>query len=758
MKQRVLPPVMPTALTADQAQHTAFQNENGDPLQGCLAWLVHHHRLNHTLTSLLAGLPLVRQRLTPELFVRAASRAGFTAKVVRRSLADVDPATLPAVLLLPDDAGHNARAMVLLRKTPAKANQEATLALLDTFSGAEEVVPESALLARFVGAKAAAKQGARATGVVILVRATLKTMMDQELHSPARAWFWDTLALFKPLYYKVGLAALLINVIGVFTPLFVMNVYDRVVPNAAFETLWVLSAGVMLAYAFDVAFRQLRAYFVDAAGRGADLMLASKLFSHLLDMRQGVQTSSAGGLANQLRDYDTLRDFFTSGTITALVDVPFMLLFLLLVYALAGPVVLLPLVCIPLVLLVCTLVQARMLELNRSVAREQDMKHGLLVETINGLENIKLMGSQSQAQGLYEQLHGLTAKANAKIKFLTNLALNLTYGIGQLAYVGVIIWGVYRIDAGLMTMGALIASGMLMMRAMAPVSQVAGLWVRWTQSKVALESLTKFMSTPLERPAGKTLVHVPRVVGEVVFDKVNFAYPGTKIASLFEVNLTIRPGERVGIIGRAGSGKSSLARLMLGLYEPTQGSIRLDGLELRQLDVAEVRAQVAYCPQNLALFRGSLRDNLLLAHPLATDDDMIRAVELSGAYRLVRRHPLGFDLPVGERGEMLSGGQRQAIGLARAVLRDARLVILDDPTSEMDATSENWVKERLGKWLSGRTLVLITHRPSMLELVDRLVVVDEARIVADGPKDKVLAALGVRAPVQVPQGRKGEEA
>jgi ATP-binding cassette, subfamily C, bacterial LapB len=295
-----------------------------------------------------------------------------------------------------------------------------------------------------------------------------------------------------------------------------------------------------------------------------------------------------------------------------------------------------------------------------------------------------------------------------------------------------------------MTTGALVACSMLVMRALAPVSQIAGLYVRWSQTVTALETLTKFMNAPVERPEGKNFVHHPRLGGEIEFDKVSFAYPGSRLYSLHQVSLSIRPGEKVGIIGRAGSGKSTTSRLILGLYEPTEGRVRIDGLDIAQLDPAELRKQICYFPQNLHLFRGTLRENLLLAKPDATDADLIAAVEASGAYRLVRRHPLGFDLPVGERGEMLSGGQRQAVGLARALMHDGRVAIFDDPTSEMDATSENWVKDRLKKWMKDRTLILITHRPSMLELVDRLIVNDDAKIVADGPKEKVLTSLGVK--------------
>jgi ATP-binding cassette subfamily C protein LapB len=725
-----IPPVSPgmsVGASTPAGRHSPLQAESQDSWQGCLAWLMQHYRLTFSVTGLVAGLPLQKNRLTPELFVRALSRAGLNARVIRRPAREISPHTLPAVAVL-----TSGRAVVLESLEPG-----GRLRWVDTYTAQTE---EFASLEEFSKAY---------TGTLVLVKPTIKTKLDQELSSPARQWFWGTIRQFKPLYYKVGIAALVINIVALASPLFVMNVYDRVVPNQGQETLWVLAIGAAFAYTFDAVFRQLRAYFVDVAGKGADILLASRIYTQLLNLRLQQQPMSAGAMANQLRDYDSLRDFFTSSTIVALVDIPFMLFFVAVIAILGGPLAILPLASIPVVLGVCFILQNQMLNLSRQIAHESDLKHGHLVETINALENIKALGSHSHAQGVWEVVTGTTARAAGKIKFLNNLALNFAYWAGQLVYVALIVWGAYMIFAGQMTTGALVACSMLVMRALAPVSQVAGLYVRWTQTANALETLTKFMNSPVERADGQRFVHHPVVTGGVELDKITFAYPGSKLVSLYQANISINPGEKVGIVGRAGSGKSTIARLVLGLYEPQEGRVRVDGLDLSQLDPVELRKNICYFPQNLHLFRGTLRENLLLAKPEASDADLLAAVEASGAYRLVRRHPLGLDLPVGERGELLSGGQRQAIGLARALMHDGQIVILDDPTSEMDATSENWVKERLGKWLKNRTLLLITHRPSMLELVDRLIVVDDARIIADGPKAEVLGQLGVKLPPTV---------
>ncbi|MFZ2587478.1 MAG: type I secretion system permease/ATPase [Alphaproteobacteria bacterium] len=699
-------------------QIATLQADTQDSLQGCLLFFIKHYRLNVTLTSLLSGLPLVGNRLTPQLFTRAARQAGLASRVVKRGAGQISPHVLPAVVMM-----SSGRACVLMKR------EGDAFTVLDTFTGAEQVYET---LPEFEGVYG---------GFTIMVRASLGMEMGVEMADPAKAWFWDTVRQFRPLYNKVLLAAFAINMVGILTPLFAMNVYDRVVPNQAFETLWMLTVGVMAAYVFEGLFKQLRVYFVDVAGKGADILLGSKIYAQLLNLRLGENKTSAGAFANQLRDYDALREFFTSTTVVALVDVPFIFLYIVVIFMLGGSLALVPLVAVPLLIAASAVVQGPMMGLTREVNKELDMKHGHLVETIFALENIKSMGSQSAAQGLWERLSGVGAKLSTKTRFLSNLAQNFNAFLQQVAYAVIIVWGVYMVTNGDMTMGALIASSMLLSRAMAPLGTVAGLFTRYAQMKNSMQTLTKFMNSPVERPNGKQFVHIGQLKGEIAFENVSFAYPGSKLASLNALNFTIKPGERVGVIGRAGSGKSTLSRLVLNLYNPIEGSVLLDGLEIRQLDPAEVRANVCYFPQNLYLFRGSLRENLMLANPTASDADLMTAVEVSGAYRLIRRHPMGFDLPVGERGEALSGGQRQAVGLARAIMQQGNIVVLDDPTSEMDSGSEAWVKDRLGKWLKNRTLLLITHRPGMLDLVDRLLVIDDGKLVADGPKAQVLAML-----------------
>lgn len=709
---------------AIQSAHNYLQNESQDSLQGCLLFFLKHYRLPHSLTALLNGLPLVRNRLTPQLFTRAANQAGMASRVIKREARHISPHVLPAVVMM-----SSGRSVILLSRTSEDDKGEGAFTVLDTFTGTETTYNTLAEFNAVYG------------GYAILVKQGLANELTQGLNDPTKGWFWSTVRQFRPLYSKVIWSALVINLVALGAPLFAMNVYDRVVPNQAYETLWVLALGVMLAYLFDSLFKQLRVYFLDVAGKGADILLGGKIYQQLLNTRLGEARMSAGAFANQLREYDSLRDFFTSSTLVTLVDVPFLFIFVFVIYLLGGTLALVPLIAVPVLLAASFLVQAPMMALTREVSKESDMKHGHLVETIYALENIKSMGSQSYAQGRWEHLSGAVAKMTTKTRFLSSLAQNFNSLIQQVVYVILIVWGVYKVGTGDMTMGALVASSMLLGRALQPLGAVAGLFVRYAQAKSSMEILSKFMNGPVERPEGKTFVKLGQLRGEVQFDNVGFVYPGSKLDSLRDITFTLRPGEKVGVVGRAGSGKSTLSRLLLGLYPPTGGNILLDGLDSRQIDPSESRANICYFPQNLYLFRGTLRENLLLANPEATDQDLVNAVEVSGAYRLIRRHPLGFDLPVGERGELLSGGQRQAVGLARALMQKGNLVVLDDPTSEMDSGSEAWVKERLAKWLGNRTLLLITHRPGMLDLVDRLLVIDDGRLIADGPKAEVLLML-----------------
>jgi ATP-binding cassette subfamily C protein LapB len=599
---------------------------------------------------------------------------------------------------------------------------------------AEQSLSREALAARYAG------------HAVLLARAQrFAAGTESERIAAQHHWFWGTLAQNWTVYAEVALAAVLVNVFAVLTPLFFMNVYDRVVPHKAFETLWVLAFGIALVYVFDFVLKALRGFFIDAAGKRADLTLSSSLYAQLMDLRLDAPRQRVGSLANNLREFDSLREFFTSATLATLIDLPFVLLFLAVVALIGGwQMALVPLVAIPLVLAVGLALQAPLRDRIRRVFQAAEAKHAAVIETLGAIEQVKSLGAASELQRRWEGLVEFVARESLGTRFLSALAVHFSGFMQLLVSVATIIVGVYLVADRELTLGGLIACNIIAGRAVAPLAQVAALLTRYHQAMSALAALNAIMEAPIERPRGRQFVRRPRFAGEIELRDVSFRYPGEQVNALTRVSLRVRAGERVGVIGRIGSGKTTLAKLLVGLYAPAEGSILIDGIEIRQIDPADLRRNMGYLPQNLVLFAGSVRDNLGLGAPLADDAAMLRAAALAGLEEHVRRDPRGFEMPVGERGEALSGGQRQAVALARALVLDPPILLLDEPTHAADHSSEERFKARLANELAGRTLLLITHRESMLTAVNSLIVFDRGRIVAQGPKDAVVKALAER--------------
>ncbi|HET6467368.1 MAG TPA: type I secretion system permease/ATPase [Geminicoccaceae bacterium] len=698
-----------------------------DPLLDSLVCLARLLERPASPQALTAGLPLPADgRLTPELFIRAAGRAGLSARLLRRSLPAIDRRALPAVLLL---EGRGACVLVRRHEPVGGGAGEVEIVLPESGQGAVRL-PLGEIEARY-------------TGYALFARPELRLAPGDDSETAERSghWFWGTILRQWPVYGEVAVAAVLINLFALASPLFVMNVYDRVVPNHAIETLWVLAIGATTVFVFDFVIRTLRGYFVDTAGRMADLRLASRIFEQVLGIRMAVRPGSAGAFANNLREFETLRDFFTSATLTALVDLPFVLLFLAVVWAIGGPVALIPAVAIPLVIGLGLLLQIPLNRVVRRTFKEAAQKHGVLVETISGLETIKSVGAEGRMQRAWERFVAATAASANRSRLLSSITVNLAATATNLVTVGVVIVGVYRIGDGLMTVGALIACSIIAGRAMAPLGQVAQVLSRFHQARTAYDALDRLMRLPVERPPSIRFVHRPHLEGAIEFRQVTFAYPNQKAPALAGVSFKIAPGERVGLIGRIGSGKTTIEKLILGLYAPDTGSILIDGTDIRQIDPADLRRNIGCVPQDVVLFSGTLRDNITLGAPHADDAAMLRAADLAGVGEFASRHPLGYDMNVGEHGGALSGGQRQAVAVARALLADPPILVLDEPTSAMDNGAENRLRTRLGEEPYGRTIVLVTHRASLLALVDRLIVMEAGRVVADGAKDQVLKAL-----------------
>lgn len=691
-----------------------------DPLANCLVLLTRMQHRPFSLQSLTAGLPLVSSRLTPELFVRAAARADISAQIIKRKLDEISNLTLPTVLLLNDG-----QACILLEKHddhakivfPEAGAGEADIALKDL----EE----------------------RYTGFAIFVKPAFRfdKRSDMSFIPKPKHWFWDTVKMSWPIYSEVLVASLLINMFALVMPLFIMNVYDRVVPNNTIETLWVLAIGVGVVYVFDFVMRSLRGYFIDIAGKKIDVILSANIFEKVMGIRMEARPPSVGAFASSLQEFESFREFITSATITTLVDLPFLILFLMLIWWIGGMAAIPALVAVPLILLTSFLLQKPLAKVINETFRTSSQRQSTLIESLTGLETLKAIGAEGPMQRRWEQLVGHLGKLSLKARLLSAANVNAATFLQQLASVGVVIVGVYLISERELSVGALVACTMLTGRALAPLSQVAGLITRYHHARAALDGINRMMALPMEREQGKSFVHRADFKGTIEFKDVSFNYPEQPIAALQNISFRVAAGERVGVIGRIGSGKTTIEKLIMGLYQPTTGSVWIDGVDLQQIDPADLRRNIAYVPQDPMLFYGTVRNNIVFGAPYVDDRAMLNAAEIAGVTEFVNRHPLGFDMPVGERGEGLSGGQRQSIAVARALLLDPVMMILDEPSNSLDNRSEENLKARLGQHLEGKTLLLVTHRASMLSLVNRLIVVDGGRIIADGPKEQVLEAL-----------------
>lgn len=693
-----------------------------DPMLDCLVELTRIHGRPSTRAALTAGLPLENGSLTPSLFARAASRAGLSAKLVRRPLERIDPALLPAVLLLDGE-----EACVLLGWD--EAGENARLLFPETGQG-------SVLLSR-------TSLAGRYAGIAIFARPHFRfdKRTPQVGDIKLRHWFWGALAEQWPVYRDVLGAALLINVMALAMPLFSMNVYDRVIPNRAMETLWVLALGVVLLIGVDMTLRLLRGHFIDLASARIDMQLSAKIMERVLGVRMESRPAAVGAFSSNLRSFETVRDFITSASVTAFIDLPFALIFVLVIAIISWQLIIPVLLALVFVVIYAYILQHKMHALSETTYRAGALRNATLIESLSALETIKTQGAESVMQSKWEKSVAFVSRVNNQMRFLSAAATNGAMEVQQLVNIVVIIVGVYLVGDGKLSMGGLIACTMLTSRAVAPLGQMVGLLMQYHNAKVSLASLETIMTNPVERPADASFVHRPELKGNIEFRDVQFSYPGSAIAALKGLNCRIAEGEKVVVIGRIGSGKTTLQKLLLGLYQPTGGAVTVDGVDVRQLDPADLRRNIGYVSQDTTLFYGTLRDNIAIGAPYADDAAVMAAAEAAGLTDFVNRHPDGFDMMIGERGDSLSGGQRQGVAIARAFLMDPPILLLDEPTSSMDFSSEQQFKERLKIAGAHKTVLIVTHRNSLLDLATRVIVVDDGRVVADGPRDQVIQAL-----------------
>ncbi len=709
----------PTA-TAVRAAPVLNQNPAADPLLTALSQLLGRFGQFKSEEALTTGIPHEKP-MQPATFTRIAEANGCRVKIQPRVIEQISDLMMPAILLLREQ-----RACLLLGRAG-----DGRYVILPCEPGALEVeIDGPDLRNRYIGS-------------AIFVKPALvsedRSIVDKR--STERDWFWGTIFRFKGYYLQSAVAAALINILALAGTFFTMNVYDRVISNQAYTTLWTLAVGVLVAMSFEFLARNLRSWLLDNAGKKADLLLGSTLFRQALLSRLEHRPPSAGAYANTLREFESVRDFATSATLATITDLPFIALFVWVIHLIAGPLFWVPLAAVPILMIVGALAQFPLARYVNENLREASIKHGILIEALESAETLKAMRAEGQIQAKYERAAALTARTAMKSRTITAMVTNFTSFVQALVTVVMVVWGVYLIGDGTLTQGALIGAVMLSGRAIAPAATITALAVRYQQARMAMRSLHRVMKTPTDREAERNYLHKPAAIGALQANDLEFRYHPQAGPSIAGITVGFAPGERIAVLGRIGSGKSTLLRVLSGLYRPTQGAVRLDGIDLLQIEPADVRRHVLYVGQEARLLFGSLRDNLKAGNPYIDDEVMMRVADAFGVHQIASGHPRGYDLPIGERGEGLSGGQRQAVALARAVLCNATVLLLDEPTSAMDNATETMAMSALARLCHGKTLVFVTHKLQLLDFVQRVIVLDAGQRVADGPKDQVLAAL-----------------
>ena len=700
-------------------------------LLDCLVLYTKLYHKPFSAESLTAGLPqdgangiveLFSINNSKSLFSRAAARAGLKSKLVHKDLDEIPSLVLPIILVL-----KNKRACIL--ESVDREIDQASI-ILPEGDGEIHKIPYSDLKQNYMGY------------AFYLKKKIEPTVEDKVLKNDrSKHWFWDTLKLSFPIYKDVLIASLLVNVFMIFGPLFTMNVYDRVVPNDAFDTLWVLATGIGVMYVLDMIMKLTRTYFLELASKKNDIIMSSKIFEKVLDIKMSAKPKSVGSFANNIKEFDHLKNFFTTSTMVAFIDIPFSIIFLSVVYFLGGNIVFIPITVMTIVTTYVLLVRKPLYRSIEETNEASANKNSILIESLVNLETIKTMNYHGRVQWNWEEATGDIANKSVKTKILSSSIPVITQFFVQLNTILVVIYGVYQISDKVMTMGALIAINMLSQRAIAPLSQITTLLSSLEQTKVSYNTLQSVMELPTEREDGKKFVERPAFSGKIEFKNVSFVYPGEEKPALQNVSFTIHPHEKVAIIGKIGSGKSTIVKLLLGLYEPTEGDIFIDGIDIKQINPADLRRNIAYVAQDITLFRGTLKDNLIIRAPHADDADILKASQIACVNEFADIHPLGYEMQVGEGGAGLSGGQRQSVSIARAFLIDSPIVLFDEPTSMMDSQTEKKVMKNIRENIGDKTLILVTHKNSLLENAQRVIVMHNSKKIMDGKKEEIIKRL-----------------
>ncbi|QKF59193.1 type I secretion system permease/ATPase [Aliarcobacter lanthieri] len=700
--------------------------------------LVLYTRLFHkpfSAESLLQGLPLgdneadqllFSKNSSKSMFSRAAARAGLKTTIIEKPIKDILNLQLPVILLL-----SNENSCIL-----DSFNEDRTKAKI-IFSGIndplEEWVDIEELEKEYLGYSFMLKkvyEYEHDNG-----KKTLS--IDNQKH-----WFWSTLGFSKKIYMDCIIASILINLFVLATPLFTMNVYDRVIPNNAQETLLVFTIGIVVVFLLDATLKFVRTYFLEMAAKKSDIIMSSIIFERVLDMQMSEHPKSVGSFANNLKSFDSIRGFLTSATLSVLIDFPFAILFLMVITYLGGFLVIVPIFIIILIIIYAKMIKDPLKQSIEATYEASAKKNGILIESLHNIETIKAQGMAGNIQYSWEESTGEIANKGLKSKLISASIPTVTGLLVGLNTVLIVVFGVYLIQDFKLTMGGLIATMILSGRAIAPMGQIVSLITNYEDTKQSFKMLDEIVNKPQERPFAKEFVKMPSISGNIEFRNVSFKYPQSDAYALKDVSFKIKEGDKVAFIGRIGSGKSTIAKLILKLYEPDEGSILIDGIDIAQIDPADLRKGISYVPQDIHLFRGSIKQNILGIHKFIDDQWMLECSKTSGTDEFIRLHPAGYDMPIGERGQGLSGGQRQSVGIARALINNADIWMFDEPTNAMDQTSESIVLKNLGEKINGKTLLLVTQKMNMIDLVDRIIVMNFGEKVLDGSKEEVIKQLG----------------
>lgn len=700
------------------------KEQREDYLLSSLLYLSKYHKRTASKESLIAGLAIFNSIMTPQMFIRSAKKIGLIPKGVDRKLSQINAKALPAVLILNEN-----RTCVLL---DIDHTNKKVKGIIHHITDSEQWYSFDELEALYTGSL-----------FIIKPAYNFENRVDKEVEIiDNKRWFYRTMKKNFFIYKLVILAAILINIFVIFVPLFTMNVYDRVIPNKAIDTLWVLLIGICVVLFFDLILKLIRAYFIEQAGKRADIRMSHKIYEQLLNIKLDVKPASTGMFVSRLQSFESVREFFTTATLTAFVDLPFVLLFIGIIFYVGGALGYISLATVVIAIGFSFLMQRPIKKTIEQSAKEEQIKQTVLTETVTGLEIIKGTRALNRMRTHWDKSISQTSYYGNKSHYLSQIVSYVVAFISQLSGVLIVAYGVILTSEGTITMGAIIASMMLNSRVVGPVSQIVGMIIRLERIKLSLQNIDDIMQLPNERDSTKSFLSRPDLQGDIVFKDVNFSYKNQKYSVLKNINLTIKQGEKVGIIGKIGSGKSTLAKLILNLYEPTNGSVLIDNTDIRQIDPVDLRRSVGYVPQEPFLFMGSVKDNISISEQYATDEQILNASVISGVHEFIGKHESGYDLIVGERGEGLSGGERQSVTLARAILSNPNIMIFDEATNMMDELTERQFKNKVKNIIEDKTVLVITHRPSMLALVDRILVVEDGKIVADGDKNTIINNFG----------------